>query len=249
MTEKTFSKGAGIIPDFFHDILAYIIPGYSAIILVVMNNSIINGQGFDYFKEIDFLTISIMFLVAYVIGRFFEQLGKIIIHSKKNNPKWSLIFDEKSTDYTQEFKESVNEKIKSWLINTFDEKFLEECIKDKKDDYFNIIQFYLRERFPAVALYEKKQNANIVLTRSLSLIFVMNIIIYFIMMFITTECENINFSWTATSWILVNLLFSYVFYLRFKQDRKYHAMYIFENFMALKKLLKSKRNSTKNTKK
>ncbi|HWR73493.1 MAG TPA: hypothetical protein VN604_10005 [Nitrospirota bacterium] len=54
----------------------------------------------------------------------------------------------------------------------------------------------------------------------------------------------LTLSWVAVYWLVLNLLFSIILYKRFQQDKVYHAMYIFETFIAMKKLLKSKaRNS------
>lgn len=239
----------GIIPDFFHDIIAYIIPGYTALILFVGSLYIIGLLPPSFIKDPDIKVFSISVLVAYVVGRFFEQLGLMTIHHRKFpffgksgkilSPKWSLLFEEDNKTYTDPFKSNVIKKITKWLEKQDGSSLVEKCKEDKKDDYFNLIQFYLRERFPAVALYEKKQNATIVLTRSLAIIFVINILIYHVVLFIKFQTTEIYFSRVAFCWIMTNLLCSWVFYKRFHQDKTYHAMYIFETFISMKKLLKS----------
>ena len=267
MTETTLSKGTGgtgIIPDFFHDIIAYIIPGCIAIITVIINNIIIAKQEIDFFEKDNLTTILLLFLIAYVLGRFFEQLGRMTIHNRKflffgkkrkiNSPKWTLLFpdaknaDDKNADakdadddYTEIFKEKLRSNIGEWCEDTLGlgKEFMGECGEKgkEKDDYFNLIQYYLREKYPAVALYEKKQNATIVLTRSLTVIFFMNIILFYpIQTLLLINFQNIEFSGLGLIWVLSSLLLGYVFHSRFKLDQKYHAMYIFENFMGLKKL-------------
>ena len=246
------SSKVGIIPDFFHDIIAYIIPGYTALILFVCNLYIIGLLEISFIKDVDLKGLSLSLLVAYVIGRFFEQIALMTIHRRKfpfvlnsskiPSPKWSLIFDPKDDHYTEPFKNNVAKKIEEWLEKQDGASLLSTCKDKSKDDYFNLIQFYLRERFPSVALYEKKQNATIVLTRSLAIVFASNILIYFLLLLLLTlQRAEVTFSLIATCWLLVNFLFSGVLYMRFQQDKVYHAMYIFETFIAMKKLLKSKR--------
>jgi hypothetical protein len=124
------SKKVGIIPDFFHDIIAYIIPGYTALILFTCNLYIIGLLKPSFIKDIDLKGFSLSVLVAYVIGRFFEQLGLMTIHHRKfpficcrkkfpfvckspkiPSPKWSLIFDPEDEHYTKPFKNNVENKI------------------------------------------------------------------------------------------------------------------------------------------
>jgi len=248
--EKT--KNIGIIPDFFFDIIAYIIPGYTIIILIIADFHIAEQQLFDEYNNMNLSTISVTLLIAYVLGKLLEQLGYMTIHkyyfpfkyksgwkhqcfnykSKQNKPKWDLLFDEKNTNYTPAFKNEIKNKIENWLDNLDSKTLMEECEKEGKDDYFNLIQFYLRERFPSIALYEKKQNATIVLTRSLFIIFNISTILYLSLLF------N-NDSPIVWLWIIFNVLASFIFYKRYHQDKIYHAMYIFEAFIATKKLLKS----------
>lgn len=242
----------GIIPDFFHDIIAYIIPGYTALILFACNLYIIGLLEISFIKDDGLKGFSLSLLVAYVIGRFFEQLGLMTIHRKKfpfvresseiPSPKWSLIFDPEDDHYTEPFKNNVAKKIEEWLEKQDGASLLSTCKDKGKDDYFNLIQFYLRERFPSVALYEKKQNATIVLTRSLAIVFACNILIYFLLL-LTLQRAELTFSLIAVYWLIVNLLFSCILYMRFQQDKVYHAMYIFETFIAMKKLLKSRRGN------
>lgn len=257
MSDTPISKGAGIIPDFFHDIIAYVIPGYVMMILILMNIGIASNWERNYIGSIDFATISLSLISAYIIGRFFEQLGKITIHNRKfpffgkrfkiKSPKWTLLFDSKDKNYSEEFKDRVIEKMKEWSQKSLGDSFIEKCKDEGRDDYFNLLQYYLRERFPAVALYEKKQNSNIVLTRSLALIFFINIPIYFVILMIHTRFDSWIFSGNALLVLLLSASFSLVCYSRFKTDQKYLAMYIIENFMALKKLLrKSTDSSSKN---
>ena len=162
---------------------------------------------------------------------FFGKKSKVI------TPKWGLLFDKENKSYTKSFKSNLIKKLREWLVRQDGEGLINECQENGKDDYFNIIQFYLRERFPLVALYEKKQNATIVLMRSLAVGFALNIVLYFIVLYMLVPYKNINFSLTAVVWVFVNVLFSSVFYSRFKQDKKYHAMYIYETFIATKRLL------------
>lgn len=237
----------GVIPDFFHDIIAYIVPGYTALILFAGNLYIGGLSKVSLINDVDLKVFSLSLLVAYVIGRFFEQLGLMTIHRRKfpfvclpeiPSPKWSLIFDPKDNHYSEPFKNNVAKKIEEWLEKQDGASLLSTCKDKRKDDYFNLIQFYLRERFPSVALYEKKQNATIVLTRSLAIIFACNILIYFLLL--TLQKGEVTFSLSVTYWLIANLLFSGILYMRFQQDKVYHAMYIFETFIAMKKLLKSK---------
>jgi len=153
------------------------------------------------------------------------------------------LFDEQDPSYSRQFKIDALTKIKEWLSNLKSGQLLIECKIEKRDDYFNLIQFYLRERFPTVALYEKKQNATIVLTRSLFIIFIINPILYSISSIVFCNIDNLVFSKTATALCISSLLCSIVFYYRFKQDQKYHAMYIIESFLATKRLLKKKKTN------
>ncbi len=257
---EAVSKNIGIIPDFFHDIIAYIIPGYSTLILFACNLYIIGLIEISFINDIDIKGISFSLIVAYVIGRFFEQFGLITIHNKvfpffgskgnKFKPKYSLIFEHKdckenNDDYTKRFQKIVEKCIKAWLLeNLGEDKLLDKCKTNAKDDYFNLIRFDLRERYPSVAMYEKKQNANIVMNRSLAIIFISNILIYWLLVFdLLQRGDEINFSLNAVFWILLNLLFSIVLYKRFKKDKIYHAMYIFETFVAMNNRLSHPENT------
>jgi len=242
------SKAVGIIPDFFHDIIAYIIPGYVSIMVMILNFYFMNILPDLALNEINLFYYFLSLIAAYVLGRFYEHLGYFTIHHRKfpfvgkwgknSTPKWSLIFDEKEKSYTEVFKTNLKNKIEAWLKNQDGNLLMEECKDSKKDDYFNLIQFYLRERFPAVALYEKKQNATIVLTRSMAIIFFLNVFIYHIVLFIKVDSANRVFSYDVLVWILSCMVFAVVFYGRFLLDKKYHAMYIFETFIGMKKLLR-----------
>jgi len=250
---KENEKQLGLIPDFFHDIIAYIIPGLAFILLLIVDWYLVKPIELGKLGDYSLLILSAVFVVAYISGRFFEQLGLISIHSRAPifikkifkyslSPKWSLIFDENSPKYTCSFRCNVQSKITEWLSKQQGEKLIDECKKETKDDYFNLIQFYLRERFPNIALYEKKQNATIILSRSLSLIFFSSIFIYHIMLFCNSELGNISLNCKSISfwWCASQLFISIIFYSRFVTDKKYHAMYIFEAFIATKKLLRSK---------
>ena len=246
MAEKTESapNKVGIIPDFFHDIIAYIVPGYTALLLLVGNLYILGLNTAIINESTDIKVFSLSILCAYVVGRFYEQLGLMSIHHRKIpffgesskilSPKWSMLFDEINDSYTESFKENTIKRIEKWLSLQNGKSLIEECRNNKKDDYFNLIQFYLREKYPAVAIYEKKQNATIVLTRSLSIIFTINIAIYHVSLFLNFKLHETTFSPSALCWLITNLLFAWVFYKRFQQDKIYHAMYIFETFIALK---------------
>ena len=131
------------------------------------------------------------------------------------------------------------------LENQEGAKLIDECKKKQKDDYFNIIQFYLRERFPSVAYYEKKQNAVKVSSRSLTLIFGINFLFiayYLISNYFTNDAATLG---TIPIYIILILVFqvfaAIFFYLQFQTDKRYHAMYVFETFIAIKKLLKAKK--------
>jgi hypothetical protein len=237
-------KTVGIIPDFFHDIIAFLIPGYVSIILLLFDFYFMNIFDFSKIKDMNTFHYLFSLIIAYVLGRFLEQLGYLTIHnknfpfigkkSKTITPKWSLLFDKNESSYTNLFKENLRDKIGEFLKNQNGIELLKSCEELKKDDYFNIIQYYLREKFPAVALYEKKQNATIALTRSLAIVFFINIIFYHLVLFI--KVNNYVFSWEVTLWLICCAIFSYVFYKRFQLDKKYHAMFIFETFSGTDKL-------------
>ena len=243
------SKSTGIIPDFFHDIIAYIIPGYMAIIICIVNYLILSKQNFNVIQELNVKDVGVSLVVAYVLGRFFEHIGYMCIHKKKFpffrkadhviSQKWYLIFDKNDTTYTDVFKDNLIQKIEEWLEKQNSKALLDQCRNHKNDDYFNLIQFYLRERFPDVALYEKKQNSQIILSRSLAVIFFLNALIYFFMAATLANSQDMTTHKIDATWVLLNVIVSFVFYQRFKQDKIYHAMYIFETFVAMKKLLKA----------
>jgi hypothetical protein len=258
MADNNFSKGVGVVPDFFHDILAYIIPGYTVLILTAVNLHFILGFEFNVLLSIDFGTISLLFIIAYVIGRIFEEVGRFIHHrrplflSGKNGPypKWELLFGT-NDHYTEEFQENLKRKI----IKTFKKQNMESILKaceddigHKKDDYFNLIQFYLRERFPGVALYEKKQNATIILTRSLAMIFMLNVLSYIFLLLVFEKFDALEFDSVICAWMVFCILSSIAMYKRFRLDQRYHAMYIFESFIAVRPLLKKRKKDTDNCK-
>jgi len=243
----------GLIPDFFHDVIAYLIPGFTVGCLLFFNAYIATKVVPFNVSDFGIATFFFISVLAYVVGRILEHVGYITIHNKKlplfgkkssvPGPKWSLVFDEDEKSYTTAFKNNLEKKIEEWLEGQDGKAVMEECKTTKKDDYFNLIQFYLRERFPLVALYEKKQNATIVLTRSLCIGFFSNTFFYFITLFLMVPYEQIKYSHSVVFWILFNLLFSIVFYSRFVLDKKYHAMYIYETFIGMKKFLKSRKEN------
>ena len=110
----------GIIPDFFHDILAYIIPGSTALILLGCNLYIVGlpifFETFDKSGWAALGGLSLSGVAAYVIGRFFEQLGILTMNRtwlpcffcrERPSPKWSLIFGQEESaksKYTDAFK-------------------------------------------------------------------------------------------------------------------------------------------------
>jgi len=166
--QETKGNGVtGLIPDFFHDVIAYLIPGYTLILLLFINVYVATRELPFKINEFGVAAFFFVSVLAYVIGRFLEQVGYICIHHRKfpffgeNNkivtPKWSLVFDEKDESYTKPFKANIAKKVEEWLEEQDGKALIEECKKSEKDDYFNIIQFYLRERFPLVALYEKNK--------------------------------------------------------------------------------------------
>lgn len=240
----------GIIPDFFHDVIAYLVPGYTAIILLFFDIIVIQNQFIISLNDFGLAAFFFSTIIAYVIGRFLEHLGYKTIHHRKfpffgksnivTTPKWSLLFDNEDDHYTKVFKKTVTTKIEEWLEKQNGKELVEESKESEQDDYFNLIQFYLRERFPSIALYEKKQNATIVLTRSLTIIFALNILVYVATIFTLGFTISKDSILINSFWIVSNIIFSVVLYGRFKQDQKYHAMYIFESFIATKRLLKSK---------
>lgn len=254
--DETKGNGiTGLIPDFFHDVIAYLTPGYTLIFLAFINVYVATRELPFKINDVGLGAFFILTVLAYVVGRFLEQVGYICIHHRKfpffgkNNktitPKWGLVFDENDKSYTTSFKTNIAKKVEKWLVKQDGKALMEECKNNKKDDYFNIIQFYLRERFPLVALYEKKQNATIVLTRSLAVVFFLNIILYFFTLYLMVPADAIKFNIATSAWIVMNVLFSIVLYSRFQQDKKYHAMYIYETFIAMKKLLR--KNTDNNT--
>lgn len=244
---ETESKSniTGLIPDFFHDIYAYLIPGFTTLTLLSVNlYAIGHKQAVNYLKEIGISDFVLLSFAAYVIGKIFEQLGYKILHNSKisGKPKWDILFSNTDNSYTKEFKDNLKYKIAKWLEKQDGFKLVDSCKNStvtKPDDYFNIIQFYLRERFPNVALYEKKQNSAIVLSRSLSLIFALNTLAYLACIHFGLTVASTNLS---ILWVVANLVSAITFLSRFHQDKKYHAMYIFESFIATKKLLKSTKN-------
>lgn len=239
--DKRNNYGAGIIPDFFHDVIAYLIPGYLLVSLVYLNALIVHNEYSLKEPDIGIVTFFVITIFAYILGRFLEQVGYKIFHRNifvKIKPKWSLIFDESDDSYTRAFKDNLKTKVEQFLINQNGTELISECKAKEKDDYFNLIQFYLRERFPTVALYEKKQNATIVLMRSLTVAFCLNIFLYLVTAWLMVDIANLEFSLNAVVWLMLNAIFAFVFYLRFRLDQKYHAMYIFETFIATKKLLR-----------
>lgn len=260
----------GLIPDFFHDVIAYFIPGFTFLLLTTLNCYI-------HFQKVDFLNEKYTFIIStasifisYIFGKFFEQIGYLSIHKglpqksylwcnnnracgkcdsvKKWNthkPKWNIIFHPQDDTYTKQFKLTLTNKIEEWLVKLDGKALMQDCKDNHKDDYFNLIQFYLRERFPQVALYEKKQNASIVLTRSLCIIFLINPLVYSVVPFLFFEGVQKTIPTTfVTFYISLSFIFSFVFYKRFRLDQRYHAMYIFEAFLATKKLLKKTKNNT-----
>jgi hypothetical protein len=254
--EETKGNGiTGLIPDFFHDVIAYLTPGYTFIFLAFINVYVATRELPFKINDVGLGAFFIVTVLAYVVGRFLEQVGYICIHHRKFpffgktnrviTPKWGLVFDENDNSYTKAFKTNIAKKVEEWLVKQNGKALMEECKNNKKDDYFNIIQFYLRERFPLVALYEKKQNATIVLTRSLAVGFFLNIILYFFTLHLLVPIDAIKLNIAPAAWIVMNILFSVVLYSRFQQDKKYHAMYIYETFIAMKKLLR--KNTGNNT--
>lgn len=151
----------------------------------------------------------------------------------------------KNTNYSKPFKDNLTRKIAKWLELQDGEALINECKSNQKDDYFNLIQFYLRERFPSVALFEKKQNANITLMRSLSIAFALNILLYFIQLGLFYDFDQLTFNGLVTAWLLSCMICAIVAYHRFRLDQKYHAMYVFESFIATKKLLASKERQSR----
>ncbi len=249
---ESANKQIGLIPDFFHDIIAFIIPGWVFIVLLAINALILKIITVSDLSSFDLNIYLSVTVFSYVIGRLFEQMGLLSIHYSspaflknkfkfRNNPKWSLLFDDNDQKYTKSFKDNAIKKITAWLENQDGENLMKECREQEKDDYFNVIQFYLRERFPAVALYEKKQNATIILSRSLSLIFLCNVFVYGLMSVLKcpTSSLSISIGSVAFWWVLAQMFSALIFYSRFIKDKYYHAMYRIEAFIATKKLLKS----------
>lgn len=249
---ESANKQIGLIPDFFHDIIAFIIPGWVFIVLIAIDALILKIITVKELTSIDLNIYLSVVVSSYVIGRFFEQMGILTIHYSapkllkkwfkyESNPKWSLLFDDNEEKYTKSFKDNAIKKISQWLKKQDGEELIKQCKESKKDDYFNIIQFYLRERFPAVALYEKKQNATIILSRSLALIFLSNALVYNLIavLYYPVSSLSINIHSVAFWWVIAQIFSAVIFYSRFVKDKYYHAMYIIEAFIATKKLLKT----------
>jgi len=116
MAEDNGHSGSlsGIIPDFFHDVIAYFVPGFTIITLLIVNLFIVSGKLPFTLVDIGIVVFIFASVIAYVIGRVLEQAGYMSIHHKKppfigkDNkffiPKWSLLFDEKNEEYTKSFK-------------------------------------------------------------------------------------------------------------------------------------------------
>ena len=236
---ESANKQIGLIPDFFHDIIAFIIPGWVFMVLLAINALILKIITISDLSSFDLNIYLSVTVFSYVLGRLFEQMGLLSIHYSSpaflknkfkftSNPKWSLLFDDNEKKYTESFKQNAIKKITAWLDKQDGEKLIEECKEQEKDDYFNIIQFYLRERFPAVALYEKKQNATIILSRSLSLIFLCNILLYGLMSVLKYPVASLSISIGSVAfwWVLSQTFAALIFYSRFIKDKYYHAMYI-----------------------
>ncbi|MGO9113409.1 MAG: hypothetical protein ACLP9L_29615 [Thermoguttaceae bacterium] len=249
----------GIIPDFFHDIIAHIVPGYTALLLLACDCYVAGGElraSDEWIAQKDFsglAKVSIVMgslIVAYVIVRFFEEVGVLLIHNRLlcwkpeclASPKWSLIFGVKNDRYTQSFKDLLRGKIEKWLAPSNEVRLsvVSDCKERKKDDYFNVIRVYLRERFPSVALYEKKQNALVAMSRSLVVVFIGNVVAYHLFL-LGADRANLHVSLLATTWLFGNFVFGMVFWCRYRRDQRYYAEYIFEAFVGTKKMLKSKK--------
>ena len=238
-SEKTGSTVAGIIPDFFHDIIAYIIPGYVVIFLIAFNAFLLGYvepadssflAGLNW--AIAIFAGGILTIIAYVIGRFFSELGHYTIHKLVGSPKWSLIF-KRDSFYTDNFRENVKKKIQDW----FDEQswqaadgksLMDECEDRKKDDYFNVIQYSLNERFSSFSLYNKKQNALVVSDRSLTIIFLLN---PFLLSLAALDTPGL----AALGMSFISIISALIFFERFKRDKEYYAMHTFETFIATRK--------------
>lgn len=256
--EKSYvDKASGIIPDFFHDIIAYLIPGTIVMALAGLDAALYFSQGKASIKnavtvfESSYSNFLFFVVIAYVLGRFFEALSYSWIHNSKllgiTNPKYDLIFkDPPEGDYSKPFRENLLEKIKEHLDKQRGEELIAECKRIDKDDFFNVIQFYLRERWPAVAYYEKKQNAVKVTSRSLTLIFAINAVVSILeyIYWLSPDWGHLQLKAAPQFlWILLQIAMMVVFFKRFKIDKKYHAMYIYEAFIATKKLLNKKDES------
>jgi hypothetical protein len=101
----------------------------------------------------------------------------------------------------------------------------------------------MRERFPNIAFYEKKQNAIKVKTRSLATIFFFNffVCLFFWLIYVLHYKEYVV-GWLYFWWAIGQLAIAWVFFRRFKLEKEYYAQYIFESFLATRPLLKSSKN-------
>lgn len=247
------SKEIGLIPDFFHDIIAYLLPGMMFLLLVVVDLLILNVINFDITQKTVTWVYLASLVFSYVVGRFYEEVGLLLFHYRapkiiekitgfRIKPKWALLFDAGFNKYTNTFKTYLKKRLGDWFKRHGGNDLIIDCENNKTDDYFNVIQFYLRERFPAIALYEKKQNATIILSRSLALIFISNVMIYHAILLQNIYWFQIEFKfWSVSSfYIFSQVVAAAVFYSRFIRDKNYHAMYILEAFIATRKLVKSK---------
>jgi len=119
--EETKGNGiTGLIPDFFHDVIAYLTPGYTFIFLAFINVYVATRELPFKINDVGLGAFFIVTVLAYVVGRFLEQVGYICIHHRKFpflgktnrliTPKWGLVFDENDNSYTKAFKTNIAKK-------------------------------------------------------------------------------------------------------------------------------------------
>ncbi|HEY3346889.1 MAG TPA: hypothetical protein VGK71_04635 [Nitrospirota bacterium] len=111
-------KAAGIIPDFFHDIIAYLVPGTIVGVLAYINSIIFTGDPLS-FASFKAEGIPLALIVIYVIGRFFETISMYFHHTdekfwfpaclRSGNPKKDLLTYVKDgkNKYSEEFQNSI----------------------------------------------------------------------------------------------------------------------------------------------
>lgn len=77
---ESANKQIGLIPDFFHDIIAFIIPGWVFMVLLAINALILKIITISDLSSFDLNIYLSVTVFSYVLGRLFEQMGLLSIH-------------------------------------------------------------------------------------------------------------------------------------------------------------------------